>query len=313
MSARTGTNFWPDYKDHPQFSHNLEGFGILIERVVERGGEIFKQVLPQGKAQPLAEHYIPVIMCYRNGMELLAAVAALIKQSSADPCAILLRAVFESVLYIEYLLEADAKKRGMAFFVGEVHERIRRCDMLDPNTPLGKQCESSVRKDQWIPGDTLSATLGESDYTTEKAGLEQLLTSRAYKKAEQEYQSIKKRPKWHQLFDGPRTIEQLAKRLKSGGLYDILYRQWSTAVHATDVLLGKIKLGAGDQQGIIQINRPNKAQEFTLFAVYFGQRMHREIVRKFIPDKMPQHDSWYARKIRPEFVELSNRQVISVS
>jgi len=316
MSARTGTSFWPNCKDHPQVSHNLARFGRLIERVVERGGEILTQVLPQGNAQPLAEHYLPVLMCYRHAMELLAAVAGLIKQSSADPCSILLRVVFESVLHIEYILEADPKKRGMAFLVCDVHDRIRRCDMLDPNTPLGKQCESSVLQDQALSGDTLLARLREFDYTTERADMKQVLASRAYKKAEQEYQRIKKsrnnRPKWHQLFGGPESVEQLAKHLKSGGLYSILYRQWSGAVHGTDLLSGKIKPGARDQVGIMQINSPQNAQQFTVFAVSLGLRMHKNIVGKWIPNKRPEQDCWYDGKIRQEFVELSNRQVISV-
>lgn len=317
MTERTGTDFWPDYKDSPKVLSNLEGFSRLIERVVECGGETLTEILRRSRSKELAEHYLSVLMCYRHAMELLAAIAALIRQASAEPCAILLRALFESVLYIEYILEADTENRGMAFLVYDAHDRIRRYDRLDPKSERGKQFARLVRREQGPSADTLLKKLRRVDYETMRAQQQLLLTSPNYQVAEQEYQRVCKstknnNPNWYRLFGGSQAMPGLAEHLKHGRLYEMLYRQWSGAVHGTDVIEGKITL-ADKKKAIDQINSPKNAQQFTLQAVIFGRRLHKNIIRKLIPDRMPAYARWYACAIQRDFKKLSGRDMISVS
>lgn len=65
-----------------------------------------------------------------------------------------------------------------------------------------------------------------------------------YQEAETEYQRVlasgKKKPAWHQLFEGPPNLEQLATRLNRQGMYEIFYRAWSGSVHGREVIMGNL-------------------------------------------------------------------------
>lgn len=69
--------------------------------------------------------------------------------------------------------------------------------------------------------------------------LESLLNSENYKSANDEYQRLKRErkrnPHWYNLFDGPGSLETLSKHLKRGAQYNLLYRDWSSTTHASDV------------------------------------------------------------------------------
>jgi hypothetical protein len=45
----------------------------------------------------------------------------------------------------------------------------------------------------------------------------------------------KRKPRWYQLYDGPANIQQVAKAVNQGAIYEVLYRTWSVATHAQDV------------------------------------------------------------------------------
>jgi hypothetical protein len=58
-----------------------------------------------------------------------------------------LRALFDALLSVEYVLKEEMPRRGAAYVVAEVHARLRLIDQFDPSTQQGKQLAASLRKD----------------------------------------------------------------------------------------------------------------------------------------------------------------------
>jgi hypothetical protein len=306
---RFGTDFWPDYKDKPELLATLATLARLVEKVVDYGGNVLA-----GQASSHQEEYLPVILAYRHALELLGAVATLIRASGVNPCKILLRSVFESLLTIEYILEKQTTKRGMAFLVCHIHNKMKLYQNLEPNTQAGRQYQQSIKADKFIGSVRLDIL---PNAPALRANLEKCLTRKVYAQAAAEYQDLKRSTKkrsvqWFEMFGGPKNIRELADYLRVGGCYGTLYRFWSGAVHGTDLIDEAISGEAHGKAAVLQINIPREAQNLAIMSVCFGLEMHRKIIKKVLRKPLAEYRTWYTKHIRPAFVALSQQQVISV-
>ncbi|MBK8922649.1 MAG: hypothetical protein IPM81_14275 [Saprospirales bacterium] len=174
-------------------------FSLLIEEFVNFGTHVFKWEVEQARG---GDENIPVQMMFRHILELADSVSILVKESSIDPCKLLLRGMLESVLGFEYLLEKDTHNRAMGFMVWHHHHKLKRYRMLNPKDKSSKDLSARLKADkvllEGVP-DPFIANLEERIQ-----GLENLLSTPAYQLAESEYQKLLskkiKGPKWHQLF-----------------------------------------------------------------------------------------------------------------
>ena len=95
----------------------------------------------------------------------------------------------------------------------------------------------------------------------------QLLETPKYHPFKLEYEQTKKKlkrpPYWYSLFDGPKSIKQLAERLKHPVLYDVFFRHWSSSIHGTDIIQGKLSGNSNNQLEILQIRDHKNAQDAT--------------------------------------------------
>ena len=114
-------------------------------------------------------------------------------------------------------------------------------------------------------------------------------------------------PSWYSLFDGPRSIRQLAYYLKLGATYDILYSGWSESVHAGGAMLTV----AGRDSTILGCLAPERAQLVTTLAVSFTSQITRAMFGRYSPDRVKDWQEWYA-SIRSFFVEIYSRQILKV-
>lgn len=299
MTRRVWTRFWPTYRDQPALLATLGNQANLVEKIVQRGGLLQMEILG---GSPLPEHFLPVIMSYRHALELLAAISALIRASGVDPCKILLRCVFEALLSTEYILEEDTEKRGMAFLVCHVQQRMRLYEKVDPSTEPGRSWRENVRRDKSLKGFEFARI---PDCQPFRERLSRVLTSPNYADAAREYERLRRekrhRPRWYQLFGGPANLEEMSRRLNSLAVYDQIYRNWSGAVHGTDLLAGRLQKGESGTADIANINLVSEGPTVTLVSVALGLRMLRNMIQKFgSEDDLKFHGGWYQYHIQEE-------------
>ena len=244
------------------------------------------------------------ILFFRNILEIADAISILIKNSSVDPAKSLVRSLLENSFGLEYMLENDKKNRALSYNVWIAHKDLKFYDRLDTESQVGKQFSSEIKKDKHVQEVKSNKDLIELG----KKNSQELLKLPLYRKIEEEYQrtnAIRKNPNWFALFDGPKDVEQLAKRLNHHTLYEIIYRMLSDNVHATDLMKSKLVPGQKGQTDIIQIRFPKDAQNITVHTLNILLMTYINFYQKELPEKKDDFAKWYNyfQPIYKEFIE----------
>jgi hypothetical protein len=243
---------------------------------------------------------VAILALYRHIIEMTDGIQVLLAQSCPNPVIPLLRSSFEALLSMEYILESDKDytRRSLAWLVGYAHKRIDIYERLDPSTNKGKESK------RLFDSDSITARIhlpSVSDVQKAKASLQSFLAKPHIQPIEIEY-SKSNGPKWYQLFGGPANLRTLAERLKRGGQYETLYRQWSTTAHAQDFLPFMAKTDTGEQT-INRLRSSSMIGEIASFASTFILAATRHIVQKLHPGEDPA--PWYRREIRERYRSIA--------
>lgn len=250
---------------------------------------------------------VAVLALYRHITELTDGIEVLLSQSCAMAAIPVLRSSFETLLAMEYILENESiyVQRSLAWMLGYAHRRIDMYERLDPSTSKGQGTKRLFDEDK-IMASMLKTLLPVEEAQKAKARLQTMLTKPHFQPIETEYNSHKK-PEWYRLFDGPNNLRELAVRLRRGGLYEILYRQWSTTAHAQDLLpfMDRTLKGAPT---IKRLRDTGRIREIASFAAGFILRATMLILKKLRSgeDITP----WYKREVRELYRSLSGMDAV---
>jgi len=299
--------------DDPQVVKRLGQFSDSIEEAVSFGTHIIKWCLediPESKRDDA--HLVPILL-FRHALELLDSISILVRPGSIDPSKIILRGLLETVMSIEWILQADTNRRAMAFWVWHAHHNLRIYEKLDPASNSGKQFRSKLKKDRY--GKNLSIPQ-IPDLQQMTKNLNNLLTKPAYAQAELEYQRLsqgrRKNPDWYSFFGGPPNREQLADKIGLSGIYEVLYRNWSDVTHGTDVIKGKLSSPGKGQIEIVQIRFVKDVQTVTQNSLSLALQLFVSMIKYFAPNREKDFENWYASEIRDSYNALSGPQIITV-
>jgi hypothetical protein len=166
----------------------------------------------------------------RHVAEEVDAISVLVEKGCVDPCKGHLRSAFEADLGVRYILESDSERRGLAYQVKELRERLHALQMHDGRTPAGKKVREAVRNDPI--GASVLASMPAYDFDAEEKRLRATLGSKPWDTINAEWEAVGPRSSWHSLFGGPKSIRQLAAHLRRAFWYEFLYSDWSGRVHA---------------------------------------------------------------------------------
>ena len=250
------------------------------------------------------DEVMPVVMIFRHMLEMLDSVSILIRASSIEPAKLPLRTAFEAAAQVEWLIQTDTDRRGMAFMVWHAHHRLGLYRRFDRTTQQGKELASKLSGTVY---DNIDAT-ERFDLTAARANLESLLSNPRYVEAAREYERLKRKmrrgPQWFQLFGGPDSIEQLAARVSMADWYQILYRDWSGVVHATDVITGKVS-SRNQSTEIRQLRWAGGAGAVYNFAVSLALSTFRHLTAATMPQRSDLVRKWYIDEVRPLYHSVS--------
>jgi hypothetical protein len=254
---------------------------------------------------------IPVLLLFRHSLELLDSISILIAQGLADPCKILLRCLFESIMSIEYILQQDSEQRAMAFLVGHLKDKRNWYLKTTPGSQEYDYLVQAFQKDKLVK---TPKTPPQIKVTEAIQNLDRLLNKSKYCEAAKEYDRLKhdkkRTPNWYHLFGGPKNFEQLADRLCHSAFYEILYRSWSGPTHGTDVINKKISKGEQGFCSIIQIRFPSYSQTATILAITFSRHVFRILTDFYKPDYKSKIDEWYLKEIQDLQKWLTSGEII---
>jgi hypothetical protein len=265
-------------------------FSESIEDIVNFGTHLMKW---ETEKKLKGDEEIVPLLFLRNILDIADSISILVKNSSIDTSKASLRSLLENVFGLQYLLEKNTKKRSLSFIVWTTHKDLKFYEKLDGQSQIGKQFKTEFSKDKLVNN---SEFIYNIEYLSAKANSEELLKLPIYEEVEKEYQltnSINKNPNWYSLYSGPKNIELLAKHLKQNAIYEVMYRNLSNNVHATDIYKGKLLPNKQGTVDIIQIRNPKDAQSVTTDTINFLLMAYISFYEKRIPEKRPEFLEWY--------------------
>jgi len=310
MPTKPDEDFIPRNIENPEIQEILNQYSSALEEVVNFASNVAKWCSEKIHG---GEELAPVIMSFRHIFELIDAISVLVKYWCIDPCKILLRSVFESVLTIKYILEKDTEKRGLAFMTYLWHQVINNLRKMNPSDSMHKQFLIKKRRDKLMKNVALPKIPNVKDRIKI---LEDHLASPEYIESEREFQrlknAIKRKPNWHSMHGGPANIEGLADRLELPMEYELLYREWSGLVHGIDIIINNIEVVDQDSSLISQIRLPRDAFDVTTRAMSFGLEIIPPFIEYFVPEKAKEMKDWFNREIEPLKRDILRRNRIIV-
>ena len=259
---------------------------------------------------------VAAFVLYRQAIELADGIEVLLAEACATAAIPTLRALFETVMGLQYLHESDATyvDRSFAWLYCYTRERIDIRLKLDPAVPRTQRLFEDWHGD----GESLSLPpeLVEASRRIVR-GLQDVLAGEDYGKADTEYKRIATdwwKPKWYSFYGGPRTLLDLARHLGQEREYEILYRSWSRLAHAADAsrFLGPAPSGAvppftgvRTTNGFINVAQIPSSLMLEATRLMLGKFRSGENVK-----------NWYLQEIQPRYEaleRLSSRERAAVT
>ena len=259
------------------------------------------------------KHRIVFIMLLRQYLELLDAVSILVRQSSIDPCKLVLRSMFEVFLSLQYMLQEDTKNRAGAYVVTYIERVLKAYREADPSTPEGQERRRRLNANQSFPVPEFPI---DPAWASNVQMLQAELASEEYELARKEYEKLRAHrianPRWYSLFGGPSTIEQLAGRVKLSALYESHYRSWSQPLHGTDIFANKLFPDALGNTNVVQLRFVGDAQSVCADAFTMSAHLFRSFVSSLLPQHEEETQAWY-RTIHEYGVRVNGPPFINVT
>ena len=212
------------------------------------------------------------VFFFRRTLELLDAIANLLKLGITDTSEILLRSLFETNLGLEYLLKEDSDRRALCY---QYCDYARKHHFYSKHRPEHKYYDKY--SEEYKRGLVFKKIPVYPDLEYKISIAEEWMYRPEHAQIRAEYDSKKKTdPKWYSLFRGDEvkdqlpTVKHLALHLGKFDMYDILYQEWSNATHGSNIGIGSSVKLDDDTLGIIQLRNPIKAVRATLAAARIG-------------------------------------------
>lgn len=274
----------------------------LLRGAIDGGTHVLTAALGSDKGESLEA--FPMVAAFLHQLELADGAAELFEEACSWACAPLARGMFESLLVIEFIADSDSERRAAAWWVCTQRRRVDYIARFDSRTDRGREFLRLVEQDKGLGGwDNLSHE-GIDAYARK---VEDFLSRAEYQEASREYARMKedsywarRQIPWHALFDGPRSIRDLALRVNRGAMYELTYRQWSEIVHPQN-LTRWVRFDGSKAPRVVRL-RDDKTMADTAFHIANLLSGGMEaILRYFVPDRLD--DAW----ISADQIELYNR------
>ena len=286
-----------------------------LEEVRNFGTYVLKWLAEAPPPVPL--RLTPLILI-RHTVELMDSIYILIQHHNVDPAQIILRTLFEAWLNVRFLtcddLESGEKTfqkvsdRSAAYMVcylhRYLHQRRKRYETYDPDSEAGKRRKAEIEKDQYAPNDLLEK-LPKDEVEKSIERIDRILTQEEYRTMEATYQSLQSgdrsdRPKsWYHLAGGPKNIEELARLLSSGELYNQFYRSMSRMVHGDDISEERISMST--REGFAAIKQVRLLTNFVKvvkFSLDWSSDIYRYMIDTYDQKHSEEWRRWYRKEVK---------------
>lgn len=275
----------------------------LLKEVLNYGLALFARcsVRPEGDDENLM-----ILFTYRHLLEMLDSVLIQVAECSPAPAALQLRAMFEALLTLEYVTcdKAKTRQRALAYLYQVELQRKTFYLAQDPNTPEGNAFLEYISDDPYSRDHKPTQV---QDLAERLKEIDDLIGTPDFQVIAEEYRGVRKtrggKPNWYSLYDGPRTIKDLARLLKRGASYAILYKEWSERMHSVDAI-DRILTHDSSGPSARPLRDPTELNSTVDFGITFAIAAARCLIRHYRPEEEPAFAKWVANEIMPNWKRI---------
>jgi len=282
-----------------QMSPVLPLVNSLLEEVLCRGVVLFARY--SGGPEVRDDNEGVVLLSYFHLLELFDGLKIQMAECSPATAALQLRAMFESLLNIEYILKEEAKisERASAYLY-EVERQRKKfyLECKDPNTVVGEWFRRAGKY-----------TMAELE--DRLRDIENVLAQPVFKEVAKAYRKAKterRYPNWYTLYGGPESIAKLAYHLGRGDWYAQVYMELSARIHGTDVLdrfLSHSDSGKPMVRNLRDVSEFNSWIDHSISMVLAAMRA---MIRHFRPADETEQAAWFTSEISERWNSVPNIQ-----
>ena len=274
----------------------------LLTEIVNQG----LAVLARCFAPPIqGDVHMAVLLPFHHLLEMLDGVQVLVGEAAPSAARPQLRSMLEALLYIEHITESGPDTlaygiRGYAYLVARTRTALtalRALRRYNAATPEGR--ELIARSAKINPRSM-------QDIDRNIAHLEARLVKTPWSDVDASRQALhrSKRP-WYCLGTGtPSNLEGLADRLGRSLYYDMLYRDYSGAVHAADTSRQVIAHAPGKIE-LRRLRDPDELHNVVCIAVDLALDAIERVLLTFRPEEHRAHKAWYLREVSPAYASFN--------
>ena len=269
----------------------------VLRELVDEGLRVFERCSLTARG---GDEHIGILFPFLHLIELLDGVEIALDAPSVTSGQVVMRAAFEAFLTVEWNTRAGDMKYAAAYVVADIHDRIAGLEAFVERHPRQLQRNATYQADELTRTVRIPPIPDAADQIR---GFRELLSAPHLREAAEEYErtaKLTKNPPHYALWSGPRTVEQLARKLGRGGQYQLLYRSWSRTVHANDLMR---QLAGRDGQAVIRPLRSGDGltTAYTL-AISYGVTALRAVLKHYRPEEISRSFvSWYRAHISQGF------------
>jgi hypothetical protein len=214
---------------------------VFLTKLLTFGDEVFYHCFRRTQPSERVEDRV-LLALYRHTAEQLDCVNVLLTSGAVAGCPLHLRSLLEAAFGIAHIVQDRHEERALAYQLVRMKRHIKFLRRGDLTHPDGRQLETDLAADAFVPGilnklrPGLAAKADECErQIRDRAEFVPILAEWERLK-HPPGKSTQKDPEWYALFGGAKDIRSLAKQLKWPSLYDFFYRDCSHAIHASNVL-----------------------------------------------------------------------------
>lgn len=251
----------------------------VIRQATYAGTHILDHLLSTFSGQGI--HLAPVLL-YRHLLDLGDSIGTLLRFGSSATTAILLRALFESSLGLNFMLEGNTfrEDRAASYLTFTRIKRLHDYNIYDPNTSEGKKFHEVLDADSNLQG----SNFPRRDHSDDRKQVEDLLGSEESRPFWEKYKQAKRKPKhWYTLCSAATNLRELARITGREAEYLLLYQMLSEPAHGSDVFSGVLRSSPGKGIRVNQIRGPEeKVSEITKFASTYLINCHQLLLLTYV-------------------------------